>query len=241
MINLSVIVILNFFPPFNHFYEIWTQFAQETQKVYKNINFIFTTSHEIIGTEKCTPVQLPSGKIVYEHPDDEFRLISQVSENYDSAILLKTWNAIEYTIMKHNPDFILRTNACSIWHWDRYLQILDSLPQQKIYGGFPFYHEYCPFISGAGTLMSKDMAQLLITFPITSKADDVYIGEILHQKCQQYPSFHGKRLDNIDINKTDQEILADTAQHYHIRFRRFFHQYDRVAGLAEKIRAKYDD
>lgn len=215
MIRLVVIVLLNFGFPFNQFYQFWEQIAKQSP----NIHFIFTTSHEQVNLEECEQVFLPSGKVVYWKPP--YRLISLVQENYEEALIIKTWNALEYAIEKYQPDFILRTNACSIWNWNRYLHELETLPRSNVYAGVINRHLWSPFVSGAGITMTPDVAkQLIPTTPTEYKkhcqvyVDDVYIGIILLQKHIACMPF-GTRLDFI---RSEPSFYNQIKNYFHVRF-----------------------
>ena len=221
--KLSVIVILNFNPPFDSFYKLWTQLGDYSAKKHPNIQIILTTNHDNIELNTCQKHVMPSGHAVYTTPDDKYRLISEIKENYTSALIVKTWNAIEFALQQdEKPDFILRTNACSIWNWEKFLKKIETFPKTGVYSGIVGNYGGLPFVSGAGILFSADVASKLIQLPHTiSVIDDVYIAQLLkkiginaqNRGCTRKDYIHG-----LIQPEQEQKLAQLLTNFYHIRF-----------------------
>jgi hypothetical protein len=96
-------------------------------------------------------------------------------------------------------DYILRTNLSSFYVFSRLQKFLQTLPKKKCYCGVPVNCGRCFFVSGAGFIISTDMAEKLVKNQkvILKKYghiyDDVAIGLYFHQqKVLVHPA---KRMD----------------------------------------------
>lgn len=124
---------------------------------------------------------------------DEAKNIIRVPqpETYIPGILKKTIDAMELVLGdKHRTfKYILRTNMSSLWYWPRVMAVLKALPTANAYAGIyvPFVNEryellQTGFISGAGIILSRDVAQLLVDHSAELHwhlIDDVAIGLFL--------------------------------------------------------------
>jgi len=101
------------------------------------------------------------------------------------AILTKTLDSLEY-FLKNKYDFIVRTNLSSVWNFPVLLNYLASLSNEKIYNGIiETYDNRIKYLSGAGFIMSYDVAKLLIENRNLAEEckiiDDVDIGYALNK------------------------------------------------------------
>lgn len=94
----------------------------------------------------------------------------------------KTIEAIRYCLRDQRYTHILRTNLSSFWIWERFISALQSLPQQRLYAGIVGNHNGMEFASGAGYVMSRDVANELIRtpFPDYTRIDDLDVGIFLN-------------------------------------------------------------
>ena len=97
-----------------------------------------------------------------------------------NTILHKTIESMRFCLERNPYDYVLRTNLSSIWLFQRLLTRLQPLPAKDVYAGVLGWHDPVPFVSGAGILMSRDVAlclckeaDLAYTFDYI---DDVAIG-----------------------------------------------------------------
>lgn len=96
-----------------------------------------------------------------------------------SQITRKTIEAIRW-FGPENYDFLLRTNLSSLWILPRLMASLETFPTQRLYAGFVGLCEGVTYVSGAGILISPDVAELLCRHShetcAASDVDDIAIG-----------------------------------------------------------------
>jgi len=124
-------------------------------------------------------------------------LFVKTAESYTPGIINKTVLSIEALLPKlKDYDYVLRTNLSSFYVFSRLLDFLNTLPRQNCYCGVPLYipadwypkFGYMNFISGAGIILSSDLAEMLVRgkeeiFKFnTELPDDVLIGWFFQQK-----------------------------------------------------------
>lgn len=99
-------------------------------------------------------------------------------------IIGKTIESLEYFLPKRPYDYIVRTNLSSVWDFSRLVQYLQDKPRTRFYSGQIGTHEIVPFASGAGMIMSQDVAIQLLQNRRSALQyngfDDVAIGKALH-------------------------------------------------------------
>jgi hypothetical protein len=137
-------------------------------------------------------------------------IIVKTEEGYAPGILNKTILAMQAMEPRLNEfDYILRTNLSSFFPFANLLAYEDKLPREKCYCGIAQFHpkgwnipgelDTIPYISGAGIILSRDLAKLLIkdsndlekykgTMP-----DDVFIGLFFQRKG--IPTYPAQRWD----------------------------------------------
>lgn len=169
--------------------------------------------------------------------------VTRQAETYIPGITNKTITALKYfTSPEFSYDYIFRTNLSSFLVLDRFLQHIETLPRGNVYTGVVYdWHGVRPpirYVSGAGFLMSQDVARVCSEMPSSQfhrVIDDVLIGDYLKtrnihpQECPirrldfafyvkyviEYPEdvFHF-RVKNHDRNQ-DIEILKNLIKHYY--------------------------
>lgn len=105
-------------------------------------------------------------------------------ERYET-IIGKTIESLEYFLTKRSYDYIVRTNLSSVWDFGRLIQYLQDKPRTQYYAGQIGTHEVVPFASGAGIIMSQDVAKRLLHNQRSALQyngfDDVAIAKALHE------------------------------------------------------------
>lgn len=91
----------------------------------------------------------------------------------------------------------MRTNLSSFWNLEALMNFLNKLPKEKLYSGFIGNHRGIKFASGAGFIMSSDVAKLLIDNRNIAERvgvmDDVDIGYTMNKLG--IPIYPGRRMD----------------------------------------------
>lgn len=130
------------------------------------------------------------------------------------GILHKTVEALSF-FLSTDPsiEFIWRTNLSSVLDVDRLEKYLDSIPSTKFYGGYvgKAVNENIFFASGAGFLMSRDVAEYLVTNKASLRydlIDDVAIGALLEPQYGIVP------IDRCWVQTGDEDIQSKTVFHY---------------------------
>jgi len=112
-----------------------------------------------------------------EHGDTFF---VEGEESMQPGVFRKTLAALAHYLDLGGYDFILRTNLSSLWIFDRFLPVVQSMPRCGVYAGV--ISSVRPYVSGGGILFSPDVARLVVNnehLNTTNVVDDVDIGAIL--------------------------------------------------------------
>ena len=148
-----------------------------------------------------------------------------------------TLSAINYLVNESDCDFIVRTNVSSYWEIENLRSFLGDKPQknyyagraEKLYAGIRGRIQDTQYASGAGMILSVDVAKHLLenyTKISTSFIDDIAIGRLA--------STLGLTLENLTrIDIESLEILEtlsneEIANNYHFRCKSYINP-----GLAE--------
>lgn len=83
-------------------------------------------------------------------------------ESFES-ITRKTIDSIEYFLTDTTFTHVIRTNLSSFWIFPRLVDYLETREKTGLFTGFPGEIGYKAFVSGAGMIMSRDIAELLVT------------------------------------------------------------------------------
>lgn len=95
-------------------------------------------------------------------------LITKTEESYKPGIINKSVLSIEALLPRlHEFDYVVRTNLSSFYVFPRLLNFVKTLPKEKCYCGLQMFIDVpkfgtINFISGAGIILSTDMAKLLV-------------------------------------------------------------------------------
>ncbi len=90
-------------------------------------------------------------------------LVLRGVERY-GTIYGKTIEALQYFLTRRQYDYIVRTNLSSVWDFRRVRAYLETQPRERLYAGQTGVNPETgiPFASGAGILMSSDVARTLL-------------------------------------------------------------------------------
>lgn len=136
------------------------------------------------------------------------------------GIITKTIDSIEYFLKKKDYDYIVRTNMSSLWNFDALLSFLNTLPKERVYSGVIGNHHGIQFASGSGFIMTKDIANLLISNRNTAEAvgiiDDVDIGYTM--KTLGVHILPGRRTDFYSMEMYLSHTYNPSTYHYRIKW-----------------------
>jgi len=103
-------------------------------------------------------------------------------ERYDT-ILAKTVDALAFFLRRSPYTHVVRTNLSCVWDFARLVEVIQSLPSSRLYGGLPLGMGAA---SGAGILWSRDVAEMLVlnrkSLLSFGPIDDVAIGLFLQRQ-----------------------------------------------------------
>jgi hypothetical protein len=150
------------------------------------------------------------------------------TEGFIPAILQKTIAAFEYVLAHYEFDYILRTNLSSFYIFPEFKQMATTLPEKDYYGGVIGNCCNTAYASGAGFVVSKDMAARIrsnkhhIAYNII---DDIAIGKLV-TSLGHMPS----GLQRYDMCDNIQPPTSYPSGIYHIRVKNERNRvlYDRV-------------
>lgn len=142
------------------------------------------------------PFEIKKNEIIVKTPD-----------GFSPGIINKTLISLKALKPRmHEFDYVIRTNLSSFYVFPKLLKFLETCPRSNCYKGVPLYpcelpSEFLniPFISGAGIIMSRDVAQLLaeeshqLEKYKSEIPDDVFIGMFFQQK--NIPAVYAPRSD----------------------------------------------
>jgi hypothetical protein len=134
----------------------------------------------------------------------ENQLITKYPENYWEALLLKVLNGFDYFV-KSDYDLVFKTNLSTIINYDVFYQYCLNLDKSRkyVYDGVSGGN----FVSGAGMLLNKESAQLVLNHRDLfgpSWTDDLFIGHVL---CDLY----GIVIESGGLTRYDITTPADLA------------------------------
>jgi len=151
-------------------------------------------------------------KLPSEYSVEGRQFIVQGRESYET-ILGKTLKAVEVLLTDH--DYVIRTNISSLY--DFALLASRDLPKEGLYMGFLGGSDYGPYVGGSGMVLSRDVAQKLLSPPPElrlSTVDDIAIGQILAARgvtARFEPRF------DYDYGRGPEQVSA--GRHIHFRLR----------------------
>lgn len=163
-------------------------------------------------------------------------LFVKSEENYVPGIVNKTILSMEALLPRLSEfDYVLRTNLSSFYSFSRLLDFIKTLPTENCYCGSHLHipGEWIPqfglthFVSGAGILISSDLAKMLVRekesiFALnTGLPDDVLLGYFFQN--WGVPIINAQR---VDIPTWEHwEMLQDNIQDtsFHFRAKQTYH------------------
>jgi len=101
------------------------------------------------------------------------------------TIYAKTIAALEFMLGRRSYDYVVRTNLSSVWDFRALRAYLETAPRTRLYAGQTGVNAETGlvFASGAGILMSQDIAQTLLANAAIGRSirafDDVAIAKAL--------------------------------------------------------------
>lgn len=138
-------------------------------------------------------------------------------ERYET-ILAKTVDALAFFLPRAPYTHVVRTNLSSVWDFGELVTYLNSQPSQRFYGGIEL-KEGCA--SGAGILLSRDVAELLVqnrrTLLSIGTIDDVDIGRFLRQVG--IPLTISRRVDFLSLSQYEggRDYIPPGTFHYRVK------------------------
>jgi len=151
----------------------------------------------------------------------------KTTEQFVPGILFKTVEAINWMLKQDGGAYthVLRTNLSSLWRWSTVVERVTCLPSGKpLVAGVRLMDDTMgPFVSGAGILLNRQAALLLVQFRShldTSLLDDVAIGRLLCSDLGVPVVDVWKRYDFVGQCLPDTNVVAAAAldpRHYHWR------------------------
>ena len=130
------------------------------------------------------------------------------------GILHKTVEALSFFLSTYpSIEYVWRTNLSSVVDVDRLEKYLDTIPSTQFYGGYvgKAVNENIFFASGAGFLMSRDVAEYLVANKASLRydlIDDVAIGALLE------PRFGIVPIDRCWVQTGEEDIESEKVFHY---------------------------
>ena len=162
--RVLVLVISNdLFPVYAHHRAVWTSYMNS----HPNVDCYFITAAPL------TLVPFISSNT----------LTVRGVERY-GRIFAKTVDALAFALARREYSYVVRTNLSSVWDFKQLLTYLETAPRERLYAGQVVVHTTgLPYASGAGILMSVDVAHTLVATQRLGRTlaeyDDVTIAAVL--------------------------------------------------------------
>jgi hypothetical protein len=161
---LMLVISSDTYPVYSHHREVWRTYM----KSHPDIECVFIESRPLVFVPTLTSDTLTLRGL----------------ERY-GTILGKTIEALQYFLTRRRYDYVVRTNLSSVWDFKELLRSLETRPRERVYAGQCGVNPETglEFASGAGILMSADVARTLLAnqrIALTLPAfDDVAIAKAL--------------------------------------------------------------
>lgn len=190
-----------------------------------SLNSVYASLKEVWASYMNTNSAIDSFFIEY-HPEKNMAVEGNTvyikgRESYHPGCREKTIDALNFFLNSDvKYDYIVRTNISSLWNFTALLKYLETLPKINLYAGIIGRHTSQRFISGAGFIMSPDVAQRVVDnramMNISNIIDDVDIGFVLeHLKT---PFTAGNRYDICSMNMFNSYVFNKSIYHYRIKW-----------------------
>jgi hypothetical protein len=144
-------------------------------------------------------------------------------ESY-GGITRKTIESLQYFFQRGKPyTHVVRTNLSSVWDFKELIAFLETQPKTGLYSGIinNNVENKAPYVSGAGIVMSIDIAQMLVQLRnfvcSVGVSDDVDFGHTL--SGLGISPVHGKRVDFVSLKHYEEHHDKTPEGTYHYRVR----------------------
>ena len=131
-----------------------------------------------------------------------------------SELLSNTVSAFRYALTYSDFRYLIRTNVSSYWNLGSTYQLLQSLPQERLYAGSKtrlWVDPSCEYVSGSGIILSRDTVELIVEgYHLIDRRiiDDVALGLFLSSKGVQITNAECLHFENIaQVEKTSLAVL----------------------------------
>jgi len=184
--------------------------------ISSNTHQVYSQNKEVLQTQS-----LPEGfdRVFLEYSEEvkeitlsgETLLLPGVESGV--GIIHKTLDGMEYLFQKTHYDFIIRTNLSTYWRFDLLAQYFAKEKKEGHYAGYIGYAGGSGFVSGAGILISNDVAQMLINNKEKLYerlwTDDINIGRFLGTcKISIIPHMRDDIYSLADFEKMKDKIIT---------------------------------
>lgn len=200
---------------FLNYKRIWDEQIHKLDKNKFNIEFKFLYS---------------DNNILNEYEINGNNLITRCIENYWFALILKVMSGFDYFV-KNDFDLVFKTNLSTIINFEKFYEYCEQIPQSRefVYDGVIGQYDNYSFCSGAGMLLNKKSANLVLNSEEhlnQSFTDDIFIGFVLNK-------LHGIEpcggLTRYNIHSSDTQVDEDMVKsHSHTRIKVRSGNYDEL-------------
>lgn len=199
--KVCVLVTLSYNQPiYKEHQRVWREFAHSHPDV---------TTYFVVSSPHCT-----------QTIEIDDILITPGNEGYpdgkpSGARLEKTIDALEW-ISNRNYDYVVRTGLSSLWIYSNLIDFLHTLPTINVYCGI----DGGGFVSGAGIIMSKDIATMLCEHKVEACGfpyeEDVKIGALMKQL--HISQTNASRFDIVSYEHYLRCLIPSNVYHFRVKF-----------------------
>lgn len=186
--------------------------SSDTFPVYARHREVWRTYMKSHPDVDCFFIQYNPLVFVPTRTDDTLTMRGR--ERYDT-ILAKTVDALAFFLPRKPYTHVVRTNLSCVWDFSKLIDFLKGVPSTRLYGGIPLSKGGA---SGAGILLSRDVAELLVanrkTLLSIGTIDDEVIGTFL--RSVGIPFTFSRRVDFLSLDhyiEHNDKIPPDTFQY----------------------------
>jgi hypothetical protein len=168
------------------------------------------------------------------------KILTGVPESYLNANA-KTIAGLRYLLRHYDFDFILRTNTSTYINLTLLMNHLKGRRAERYYGGFPLECKGVRYASGAGILVSRDVAEAIAYHPEWKfdLIDDMAIGKCMQnmgiplQELERPEIITEEHLHNLDVESFRRAFLVrckgiNDREHDVRAMHRVHHIYERI-------------
>lgn len=209
--RILVLVISNdLFPVYAHHRAVWASYMNSQP----NVDCYFITASPLAFVPTLSQTTLTVRGI----------------ERY-GRIFAKTIDALAFALARREYSYVVRTNLSSVWDFKQLLAYLAPAPRERLYAGQVIVHASgIQFASGAGILMSADVARTLVATQQLGRSlaeyDDVAIAAVLAASGLTPQSL--PRVDFLSLAHYDAHHTAIPPGSFHYRVKHENHRGDRM-------------